>query len=292
MMRLRGLLLGGCLLWSSLLASTPVSAQTVVFSAPADAPTGITIQVLTDDQDTTAETIAPNNGSWEFHVARVPGEWRSEPTFLINLPARTVGASGVDSDATTLDLSFSFKASQANERFEVPLALFKGVGLKDRQAVEAMRPFQQFEKILLAQALALHYIARLHDPHTSMARFSTKLWFETVFAAIAAQRPLRVSPGLTQTIGQVFDDDADSLSHLNGAMAQIRQRTWGDQRDLGSLLANNDCQSAKALVDFLTAYDAKFPDDASAVRIGDAKALIASMSLRLKGNGCPPSNPL
>ena len=272
--------------------ASQADAQTVFFKAPPDAPSGLNVQVLTDQLATVPEDVPAVDGGWEYHVVPKPGAWRNEPVFLINLPERKPDTDGVSSDPMSLELGFSFKVNQSKDRFEVPIVLFKGVGVKERLRIEALRPFQEYERILLAQALALHYIARLHDPHQPPVRYVTKLWFETVYAAIVSEhRPLRVSSGLLQTIGSVFDNDAPSASHFAGATAQVRQLAWRDQADLDPLLEARDCVSAKALIDYLEAYNTDNPDDAGAMRIADAGQVINSMKSRYDA-ACGIDSPL
>lgn len=268
------------------LFGTAAQGQTITFTKPAGAPDGIAVRVLTSDEDTTPADVDSITGGWQYKVTPEAGAWRNQPTFLIELPARTVEANHISSDKTIVELSFSFKATQTDMEVEVPIAMFTGVGVNDRLRVADMRPFQLFEKILMSQAMALHYLARIPEPNSSQARFTAKVWFDTIAAGVQNQdRPIRLSAGLDQTIGKVFETDAQSMSYFRGTAEQLRARAWRDYRDVDEALAMG-CDTAIALLKFLDAHNAAFPGDAEIMGNRTPDDVLAQMRATITGHGC------
>ncbi len=248
------------------------TAQTIQFQRMPGLPDGVTVSVLSDASDVTAMQIEPTETGWTYSFVLHPIRWREEPTFLISVPARTIANGGVDSAAMVLELDFSFKATERDRVIEVPLAAFAQFGNAERQRIEALPVFAQFEQIMLSQGLTRHFEARLSGNDGSTRRMA-QVWFDSLVRAIQPadpdrRRPLRLGTTVVDTVARVFDGNGAKLSYFRGTVAQIRAAFWRDLLDAPKLLEVGQCDLLRLLAEDLRRRHGANPDDARLMQIG------------------------
>ena len=239
------------------------AGQTITFTKPANSPDGIAVRVLEGLDDVSPAVVQNVDDGWTYEARLSPSRWRNDLIFLIDLPKRNskTDAYRVSSDAVTLELHFSFTPANSDDHIEVPIELFRGVGYNERKRIDDMSQHEQYQKILLSQALAEHYLHKLVSPQDGFTKYMMRVWFETLYAAIVHQhRPLAMDPRLEPMTADTFSGDRDSIRHFSGAMAQVREATWLQMSRLPALLSNDDCEGAKALVSYLEQYHQEFPE--------------------------------
>lgn len=267
------------------MTASAVSAQSIKLIPTGKFPAAVTVSVLDTPKDNTPRPIEPAaDGTWIITVARDPSAWRNEPTILIKVPARARAVDGVSSDAVTLQLDFSFKATDAESQIDVPIEIFSVFGTKELDRVEAMARFQRYEQIFLAQSLARHYLSRLGNPEDALTQRTVQLWFDAIYTAAAdseESRPLRLGSDIQRIIKQVFPNRVGYFATLT---AQLRQRFWRDKDDLDDLLAEPepDCTIGDNLVKDLERRHAAHPEDAApgAASVGEPEQVLADLAQR------------
>lgn len=283
-MVLRHLVFGGSLLsiaMGSMLCGA--HAQTIRLTPAATLPSGVSVSVLDFPQDSSPRPIvAGPDGVWTIDVSADAEAWRNEPTILITVPARNSAVDGVTSDAVTLQLDFSFKATDSDVQIDVPVQIFTSFGARARDQIERLSQFQRYEQILMAQSLAQHFLARLENPEDALTQRMVQLWFDAVFRATGPDenRPLRLGSEVQDVVKRAFASNSEKKSYFEDLVAQLRQRFWRDQTDFETLIGRNECGVAVSIANDLKQRHAAHPEDAAAARVGDPDQVIAELIRR------------
>ncbi len=285
-MILRRLAIGTSLLLVTMEAMLGTAQGQTITLTPAGAlPSGVMVSVLDFPQDSTPRPVAVGpDGAWTIEVQADADAWRNEPTILIAVPARTSALEGVSSDPVTLQLDFSFKATDSDVQIDVPVQIFTSFGARARDQIERMPQFQRYEQILMAQSLAQHFLGRLENPEDALTQRMVQLWFDALFRATGPDesRPLRLGSEVQNAVSRAFASNADKKAYFESLIAQLRQRFWRDQADFEALISQGYCGFAMNIAKDLKRRHAAHPEDAApgAASVGEPDQVIADLAQR------------
>lgn len=250
---------------ATLLALSPTAAfaQTIRFIGSADLPAGLTVEVLSGPGDFTPTRLPKTGDDWVYSMPADPKVWRTEPNFVVTIPARN-DPEGITAPPITTQLAFSIRALDIETPIEVPLVVYQSFSSDFLLQIEKMPDHQIWQQLQSSEQLALHFAARIPNPQDRKTQRMTKFWFETLHKAIIRMNPpLRVPPDLMDGLHDAFEvAESDTFDHR---FADLRSTFWYD----------------KDLLDEIEAWQ---PSSPGVDRCSVARALYADLSARHEAN--------
>lgn len=248
-------------------------------------PPRISVLKRADDQLPEAVPVVDGEATLELSDDET---WRFEPTFIITVPARIVGDNVKLHDELELELPLSIKRTSAD--IVIPLSPVRGIGNKELTRIELLGPFSFFEKLLLAQTLAVHFQRALPDPTEGVTRRMTRVWIDTLFEGVTGRnpKPVRLEGKVVDAFMRAFSNDAGAISTFNDPRRPLIDSSfWRDNRDRDALQRSSDCVSLRALDRFLRHNHELNEAAASTARLSDPADVLNDNEARTAAR-CPP----
>lgn len=232
------------------------------------------------------ERLVADGSRWSKTIRVDDDKWSANPHFLVFFAGVSDGSHPVGFENMSIALPVRVRKTDSGE-VVFPLRLFSSISGREMTRLESMSlADDQFERRMLGEQIAKHYIGSLGDHSNALARRAIGIWMDAAFSLTRdTENRFRMSDEAATAIGKAWEGNANREDRYRRLTREASSLHWNDIRQIVPLLSQRKCEEARQLLRELQ-QDHEARPELAAMRIPGSIDDVMAERRRMVGEAC------
>lgn len=201
------------------------------------------------------------DGKWSHTVELASASWAVNPSFVIHFDREQGTDWPIDFKPFSIGLPLHI-TKVVDDELVIPVYLFTKISNDEMERLERLkRRDQVFERRMLSEQIAKHYISVFSSHRDSISRRAIANWFDSALSLTKYTDNLfTISHEAGDASLQAYEGDASTRAHYQRHVEDAASLFWSDVQQLNSLIDSGLCDEARSLVKYVRLRHLESPE--------------------------------